>query len=193
VAPVPALPTTDIERSLAAVGRTNQVPAVATASVLDRTNRAPPPQTPAAGLRHHLVVPERVALAADSSFTQRPLPTAQPPVAPVQGMPPVAAATGTHRPNPTMPATARQSRMNPAIRKGAPNAKQPAATRQTMTRQTTPDNQSQSATKPKATRPAERGPGVTKPSATKAAEEESTRPLGLGAWFPQFSAGSRKR
>lgn len=105
VAPVPALPSTDLEGPLAHVGKVRPAPPTTTASVLDRTAAAAPPATTARLPRHHLVIPERIALAADASFTQPRQPQQQQQTAPggdrtARVAPPSrdAAATGTAGP-----------------------------------------------------------------------------------------------
>ena len=194
-APVPALPTTDIERSLASVGRAGESQPVATVSVLDRTNRAPAPQAQQGSPRYHLVVPERVALAADASFAQRPAAPAQPNPGPSQAAAATARA-GSRRAKPTSTSAPRQERPSPAVRKAAPNTRQSAVGKPAQTKPsvTKPTGTKPTGTKPTFTKPTFTKPNATKPSTEKpAAEAQSSRPLGLGAWFPQFSGGNRQR
>jgi hypothetical protein len=150
-APVPALPSTDLERSLAQVGVSRTESADAGPSVLDRTSAPESPAPQQSTPKLHLVVPERIALAVDASFTQQPNPVAvagQDPAVPTRGRSPAAMAAGTAPSGKTAAA-------NPVTRKPQAPARQPAA-------------------KP-----------ATKPQPAQA--------RGLGAWFPQFSGGSRQR
>lgn len=73
-APVPPLPPTDIGRPLGAFAPQQEPQADRSESVLDRTTEATLPTRADSKHRYHLVVPERIALAVDASFTQQPQP-----------------------------------------------------------------------------------------------------------------------
>ncbi|MFM7108458.1 MAG: SAF domain-containing protein [Planctomycetaceae bacterium] len=126
VAPLPALPSTDIGRSLAGYDASRAQRTAArdarNESVLDRTTEAEPPSVQQGSPRYHLVVPERVALAVDASFTQpqpqasyAPVPETQGPIRDVQPLPqamPQAAAQARS-------GARRQTALPPAARKPA--------------------------------------------------------------------------
>ncbi|MFM9057756.1 MAG: SAF domain-containing protein [Planctomycetaceae bacterium] len=188
-APVPALPSTDIERPLARFGHAHPAPvhspaALATqpvlsatqpvlsatqpalpaeqpASVLDRTTEAELPAPGQAAPRLHLVVPERIALAADASFAQpKPLPAAQPESA---------------QPQPI----AQPNEVTRAAEAAGGNLAADAPQRRATAR------------KPAATNPAPRKqPGPRQPSA-KAPPPQQHRVA--NAWLPTFLGGSRQR
>lgn len=154
-APVPALPSTDIERSLTAFGRTHQPaagqPATAgrraddrpPASVLDRTAEAEPPKSVHPSPKYHLVVPERIALAVDASFTQPP----QQPAATAEQQPAAAREDGNAAPAGSQARGGSRGRPTPqpAVRRPVPQQRpQPAARPQT-----TPTNRGFSAWMPK--------------------------------------------
>ncbi len=123
--PVPTLPTTDLGQTLTDVGRGRPAPVAAPASVLDRTNVGESPTPTRTTPRLHLVVPERIALAVDASFTQRP---EQPAVQPAQSIeqPARGSAQITKQTQSTAVGRSPRSASQEKIRKPAPPARQPA-------------------------------------------------------------------
>jgi len=165
-APVPALPTTDIERSLATFGRQQSKPAEErSASVLDRTTEDPAPSPVQTAPRYHLVVPERVALAVDASFTQRPAPATTP-----AEMPAAQAVASS----PSEPAATRAAASGAG--KTAPGTRQSTAAK---------------AGTSSATRPSPKP--AAKANVKQSGKPQSTPARGMSAWFPQFSTGTRQR
>ena len=121
-APVPTLPPTDIGRPLAAFTPKQEPRDARSESVLDRTTEATLPMATESNHKYHLVVPERIALAVDASFTQQP----QPPVADERS-PAVAGQTPVPLPAvaPNRTSARRQPAANPAAsRKSAAQQRQ---------------------------------------------------------------------
>lgn len=186
VAPVPSLPTTDIEQTLADFGRQAASTRESTdriASVLDRSIAEPAPAPTASTPKHHLVIPERVALAADAAFTERPQPTPMAEPAPET-------TAGTTQPARSLAegggAPASVGGRQPQATNGGRKKPVSAASR----RASSPAWQSAS---PKAAgmKPVQRS--AAQPPAKPATKPQPTPAQGLSAWFQNLSGGSRQR